>query len=90
MKLKEVSYIGVKTFPVGKIGGIRGTRDFDKYNLPKKLELLGISECLPEKFSQIYMKESLGDAFENTINELFEGKGEIALIVEWTVLTLHK
>jgi len=89
MKLKEVSYIGIKTFSLGS-SGISSADEFDEHNLPKKLELLGMSQCLPKNFSKPQEHISLGDAVENAMNKLFECEEEVAVIVEWTVLTLHK
>ena len=90
MKLKEVSYIGIKTFSLGS-SGTSSADEFDKHNLPEKLKMLGISQCLPKNFSKPQEHISLGDAVENAMNKLFECEEEgVAVIVEWTVLTLHK
>jgi hypothetical protein len=88
-ELKEVSKIGIKTFSIKNIG-VSSTIKFDRNSLPKKLDLLEVKECLPKNFSETYDAIGMGDAIETALSELFERKEEIALIVEWRVLTLHR
>ena len=86
MKLTEVSEIEIKTFSVEDIRNI-SSKDFDRHNLPDNLKLL---PNIPENFSWKNDAIGLGDAFQRAVNELFNGKGEVALIVEKRVLTLHQ
>lgn len=86
MKLTEVSEIEIKTFSVEDIRNV-SSKDFDRHNLPDNLKLL---PYVPENFSWKNDAIGMGDAFQRAVNELFNGKGEVALIVEKRVLTLHQ
>lgn len=87
MEMKEVSKIEIKAFSLDAIQNVTNTREFDKCTLHKKLKLL---EGTRSTFSWEDDAIHLGDAFERALNELFDGRGEIALIVEKRVITLHR
>ena len=87
LKITEVSEIEIKAFSVEDIKKANTVSSFDTHSLQEKLEMLN---CTPANFCWKNDAIGLGDAFERAMNELFNGKGEIALIVERRVLTLHE
>lgn len=91
MELTEVSEIEIKTFSIEdiskKYASITSTGEFDQLNLHEKLNLLG---KVKEKDSFSNDTIGLGDAFERAMNLMYNGNGDVALIVEKRVLTLNK
>ncbi len=85
MKLTETGKIEVKTF------SIDNTREFDVLGLHEKLERLD-SLVNAEKEESSFTSETIGlcDAFEKAMNEMYNGKGNVALIVEMRIITLDK
>ena len=91
MELTEVSEIQVKLFSMEDISEINasivGTTQFDQLNMHQKLDLL---KEVKERFSYQNPSIGLGDAFEKAMNEMYNGHGDVAVIVETRVLTLDK
>ncbi len=91
MKLTEVSEIEVRTFSIEDISKMRTSvasiGEFDQLNLHEKLDLL---DKVKEKDSYKTAAIGLGDAFERAMNQMYNGNGDVALIIERRVLTLDK
>lgn len=91
MKLTEVSEIEIKTFSLDDISkehaSITSTGEFDQLNLHEKLDVLS---KIKERDSFSNAAIGLGDAFERAMNQMYNGNGDVALIVEKRVLTLDK
>ena len=91
VELNEVSEFIIKTFSFSDISenhpAITDIKQFDGLNLHKKMNIL---DSLKEK--TFYQNDAigLGDAFERAMNEMYNGNGEIALIIEKRVITLDK
>ena len=85
MKLSEVSEIEIKTF------SIDNARAFDGLDLHHKLgELNSLIQEGREESSFSNPAISLGDAFERAMNAMYNGRGNVALIIEKRVITLDK
>lgn len=91
MKVTEVSEVEIKTFSIEDISGGEGTvtsaKDFDSLTVQQKLILLG---KVKERCSVSEIDIESGSAFERAMNEMYNGKGDVALIIEKRVLTLDK
>jgi hypothetical protein len=91
VKLSEVSEFIIKTYSLSDISedrlSVTDVKEFDGFNLHKKLRLL---DSMRE--TTLYQNDTigLGDAFERAMNEMYNGNGEIALIIERRVITLDK
>lgn len=91
VELNEVSEFVIKTYSLSDISkqhpAITDIKQFDEFGLHKKIKLL---DTLKEK--TLYQNDAigLGDAFQRAMNEMYNGNGEIALIIERRVLTLDK
>jgi len=85
MKLTEVSAIEIKTFSV------ENTRTFDGLDLHHKLdELDSLAREGKEECSLSNPIIEPGNAFERAMNAMYDGKGNVALIIEKRVITLDK
>lgn len=90
MKVTEVSEVEIKTFSIEDISGGEGVasaKDFDSLTVHQKLALLG---KVKERYSISDIEIESGSAFERAMNEMYNGKGDIALIIEKKILTLDK
>ncbi|MBU7016386.1 MAG: hypothetical protein HXS44_02665 [Theionarchaea archaeon] len=91
MKITEVTEVEIKTFSIDDISGGEGTvtsaKDFDSLTVHQKLSLLG---KVKERYSISDIDIESGSAFERAMNEMYNGKGDIALIIEKRILTLDK
>ena len=91
MELNEVSEFVIKTYSLSDISkkhpSITTIKQFDEFTLQKKINLL---DTLKEKTSYQNDAIGLGDAFQRALNEMYNGNGEIAIIIERRILTLDK
>ncbi len=91
MKVTEVSEVEIKTFSIDDISGGEGAvtsaKDFDSLTVHQKLILLG---KVKERYSISDIDIESGSAFERAMNEMYNGKGDVALIIEKRILTLDK
>lgn len=91
MKVTEVSEIEIRTFSIDDIseseGSVASTKEFDNLTVDQKLNLL---RKVKERYAHSENDIDSGSAFEKAMNEMYNGKGDIALIVEKRVLTLDK
>ena len=91
MNLVEVSEIEIRTYSIDDISrkdaSVVNAKGFDQLNLHQKVHLL---DGVREKFSYTDDSIGLGDAFERAMNEIYNGNGDVALIVEKRVITLDR
>jgi hypothetical protein len=91
MKIVEVSEIEIRTFSIEDIsrenGSVTDTREFDQLDLNEKIHLLDRTKV---RSSYSDNDIGLGDAFERAMNEMYNGNGDVALIIEKRVLTLDR